>query len=137
MMWEQVAGVAALVAAGVVGFLIGDYRGEIALQDLQLQAAVLRAQDGKAAYARLVAAQDQLSAARADRERDARDFARRVRELDADRKRAVSSDACGDERAAVARCERLLKEGAGLVGVGVGLLQRNASIHDALVQTVK
>lgn len=137
MAWQQVATGAAVLAAGVVGFLIGDYRGEIELQGVQLQAAVLRAQQGRQAYEKLVDVQDALDAARADRARADHEYAERVRKLDADRKRQASAAQCRDERAAVARCEGLLREGVGLLGEGRGLLQRNADLHDALIGLVK
>lgn len=137
MTWQKVLLGCAVLGAGVIGFLIGDYRGQIEMQDLQLQAAVLRAEQGREAYEKLVAVQDALAAARADRDRDARDFAERVRQLDADRKRQASAAQCRDERAAVARCEGLLKEGIGLLGEGRALLQRNADFHDAVIELVK
>lgn len=134
---DRVVTLACVLAAGIAGFLLGDYRGEIEIQDLQLQAAIVRAQQGREAYEKLVAAQDALDASRADRDRDAREYAERVRQLDADRKRQASSDQCRDERAAVARCEGLLREGVVLLGEGRGLLQRNADLHDALIGLVK
>ena len=134
---ERIAAIAAILGAGVIGFLIGDYRGEIELQSVQLQAAVLRANDGRKAYERLVEVQDALDASRADRDRDAREYAERVRKLDADRKRQASAAQCRDERAAIARCEGLLKEGVGLLGEGSGLLLYNADLHDALIGLVK
>lgn len=137
MDWQQVATGAAVLAAGVAGYLIGDYRGEIELQGVQLEAAVLRANQGRQAYERLVEVQDALDAARADRAASDREWAERVRKLNADRKRQASSDQCRDERAAVARCEGLLREGVGLLGEGRGLLQRNAEVHDALIGLVK
>ena len=134
---DRAVTLACVLAAGIAGFLLGDYRGQIEIQDLQLQAAVLRAEQGREAYEKLVAVQDALEASRADRDRDAREYAERVRQLDADRKRKASAAQCRDERAAVARCEELLKEGVGLLGEGRALLQRNADFHDALVGLVK
>ena len=137
MTWPQIATGAAILGAGVIGFLLGNYRGEIELQSVQLQAAVLRANQGRQAYERLVEVQDALDASRADRDRDAREYAERVRKLDADRRRKASAAQCRDERAAVARCEGLLKEGIGLLGEGTGLLRRNADLHDAVIGLVK
>ena len=137
MNWRQILFGAAILGAGIVGFFLGDYRGEIELQSVQLQAAVLRANQGRQAYERLVEVQDALDASRADRARADREFAERVRKLDADRRRKASAAQCRDERAAVARCEGLLKEGVGLLGEGSGLLRRNADVHDALVGLVK
>lgn len=124
-------------ATGLIGYLIGDYRGEIELQNVQLQAAVLRAQQGRQAYEKLVDVQDSLAAARADRARADHEYAERVRELDADRKRQASAAQCRDERAAVARCEGLLKKGIGLLGEGRALLQRNADLHDAVIRLLE
>ena len=134
---ERIVGIACALVAGIAGYLIGDYRGQIEMQDLQLQAAVLRAEQGREAYEKLVAVQDALEASRADRDRDAREYAERVRKLDADRKRQASAAQCRDERAAVARCESLLREGVGILGEGAGLLRQHAAIHDALVGLVK
>ncbi len=134
---ERIVGIACAMVAGIAGYLIGDYRGQIKVQDLQLQAAVLRAEQGREAYEKLVAVQDALEASRADRDRDAREYAERVRKLDADRKRQASAAQCRDERAAVARCEGLLKEGVRLLGEGSNVLQRNAAIHDAVIELVK
>ena len=134
---DRIVGIACALVAGIAGYLIGDYRGQIEMQDLQLQAAVLRAEQGREAYEKLVAVQDALEASRADRDRDAREYAERVRQLDADRKRKASAAQCRDERAAVARCEELLKEGFGLLGEGSGLLRRNADLHDAVINLIK
>ena len=134
---ERIVGIACALIAGIAGYLIGDYRGQIKMQDLQLQAAVLRAEQGREAYEKLVAVQDALEASRADRDRDAREYAQRVRQLDADRKRKASAAQCRDERAAVARCEALLREGIGLLGEGSNLLRRNADLHDAVINLIK
>lgn len=134
---ERLVSIVCALVAGIAGYLIGDYRGQIEMQDLQLQAAVLRAEQGREAYEKLVAVQDALEASRADRDRDAREYAERVRQLDADRRRKASAAQCRDERAAVARCESLLKEGVGLLGEGSGLLRRNADLHDAVINLIK
>lgn len=134
---DRVVTLACVLAAGIAGFLLGNYRGQIEMQDLQLQAAVLRAEQGREAYEKLVAVQDALEASRADRDRDAREYAERVRQLDADRKRKASAAQCRDERAAVARCEGLLREGVGLLGEGRDVLQRNADVHDAVIRVVR
>lgn len=137
MDWQSVVAGAAALAAGVVGFLIGDYRGEIKLRSVELQAAVLRANQGRQAYERLVEAQDALDAARSDRIASDRAWAERVRKLTQGRKRQASADQCRAEREAVARCEGLLREGVIVLGEGRALLQRNADIHDALVRVVQ
>lgn len=134
---ERIVCIICALACGVAGYLLGDYRGKIELQGVQLEAAVLRANDGRKAYERLVEAQDALDAARVDRAASDREWAKRVRKLDADRKRKASADQCRDERAAVARCEGLLREGVGVLGEGRALLQRNADLHDALTLLIK
>lgn len=125
------------IACFAAGFGLAYYRGETQMREAELAAAVARANQGRSAYEKLVEAQDALDAARADRARDAREYAERLRKLDANRMRQASAAACRDERAAVARCEGLLKEGVALVGEGVGLLCRNADLHDAAVKTIK
>lgn len=134
---ERIVVIACALVAGIAGYLIGDYRGQIEMQDIQLQAAVLRAEQGREAYEKLVAVQDALEASRADRDRDAREYAERLRQLDADRKRQASAAQCRDERAAVARCEELLKEGVRLLGEGSSVLQRNADLHDAVIRLIE
>ena len=134
---ERIVVIACALVAGITGYLIGDYRGQIEMQDIQLQAAVLRAEQGREAYEKLVAVQDALEASRADRDRDAREYAERLRQLDADRKRQASAAQCRDERAAVARCEELLKEGVRLLGEGSSVLQRNADLHDAVIRLIE
>ena len=137
MNFERITTIAVVFAAGIIGYLIGDYRGEIELQSVQLQTAVLRANDGRKAYERLVEVQDALDASRADRARADREFAERVRKLDADRKRKASAAQCRDERAAVARCEGLLRESVALLGEGAGVLRRNADLHDAVINLLE
>lgn len=137
MSFTKIASAFLVLIAVMCGYLIGDYRGQIEMQDLQLQAAVLRAEQGREAYEKLVAAQDALDASRADRDRDAREYAERVRKLDADRRRKASAAQCRDERAAVARCEGLLRESVALLGEGAGVLRRNADFHDAVIELVK
>ena len=128
---ERIVWLISLVAAGAAGLAIGTYRGEVKLNDLRLDAAVLRAEQGKAAYARLVAAQDALAASRAGADA-LRGDAERLRQSYERRLQRASDAACGDERAAVARCEGLLREGADLLEEGGTLLRRNAAVHDAV-----
>ena len=64
MSWKTAVSVA---LAFVVGFGLAYYRGEEQLKDAQLDAAVVRAQDGRKAYERLVEAQEALDALRAER----------------------------------------------------------------------
>lgn len=136
MIWQRLAMGAAVLAAGVVGFLLGDYRGEIKLQDVQLQAAVLRAHQGRKQYEKLVAAQDALSAARRDSV-DLRTDAERVRRAYEDRLRRAEAAARRDESSASAGCTQLLVRCTDLLARGGSLAQDFAAKHDAVVQTVK
>lgn len=129
---ERIVFIVCVLAAGIVGFLLGDYRGEIKLQDVQLQAAVLRAHQGRQQYEKLVAALDALSAARRDSV-DLRADAERVRRAAEVRARRTSAAACSAERAAITACEGLLRESVGLLAEGRELLQETAGVHDAAI----
>lgn len=133
---EKIALAVAVVVVFGVGYSLGRYSGKEKLNDYMLQAAVLRAEQGKEAYERLVAAQDALDASRADAD-GLRADALRLQQSYENRLRRASSTACRDEQAAVARCESLLRESLGLVEEGAVLLRRNAAIHDATVEAVK
>lgn len=120
-----------LFAAGAVGgyrYASHEYGEEIA--NVKLQAAIVRANDGRKAYEKLVAAQNALDASRRDAVRFSDDLDR-VQRAYQDRERRASADACRVERAAIARCEGLLRESTELLAEGSGLLQRNAGVHDA------
>lgn len=122
-----------LFAAGAVGgymYASHEYGEEIA--NVKLQAAIVRANDGRKSYEKLVAAQNALDASRRDAVRLSDDLDRLQRTYK-DRERRASADACRVERAAIARCEDLLREGASLAQEGGKLLQRNAGLHDAAV----
>lgn len=135
MNWQRIAMGAAVLGAGVVGFLLGDYRGEIKLQEFQLQAAVQRANDGRQSYKRLVAAQDALDVARRDAV-DLRADAERVRRAAEDRVRRAEAAASGSDGTADSSCEKLLGRCAGLLARGGELAQGFAARHDALVKAV-
>lgn len=120
-----------LFAAGVVGgymYASHEYGEEIA--NIKLEAAIIRANDGRKSYEKLVAAQNALDASRRDAVRISDDLDR-VQLAYQDRERRASADACRVERAAIARCEGLLRESTELLAEGSGLLQRNAGVHDA------
>lgn len=120
-----------LFAAGAVGgymYASHEYGEEIA--NVKLQAAIVRANDGRKSYEKLVAAQNALDASRRDAVRFSDDLDR-VQRAYQDRERRASADACRVERAAIARCEGLLRESTELLAEGSGLLQRNAGVHDA------
>lgn len=126
-----------LFAAGAVGgymYASHEYGEEIA--NVKLQAAIVRANDGRKAYEKLVAAQNALDASRRDAVRFSDDLDR-VQRAYQDRERRASADACRVERAAVARCEDLLRESTGLLAEGSDLLQRNSAVHDAAVSLKK
>ncbi len=127
---------AVILISGIVGYLIGDYQGKIKLQDAQLDAAVVRAQDGRKAYERLVEAQNALDALRAERV-DVDAELERLRRAVASRAKRPSASACAVERASVSRCESLLRESAELLAEGGALLQRNAGAHDAVVRAIE
>ena len=126
----------AAVTSFAIGFGLAYYRGEEQLKDAQLDAAVVRAQDGRKAYERLVEAQNALDALRAERV-DVDAELGRLRRAVASRAERPSAPACAVERAAVARCEDLLREGAELLAEGGALLQRNAGAHDAVVRAIE
>lgn len=128
--------VAVLVASAAI-FIAGYqyaaafYGEEIA--NVKLQAAIVRANDGRKTYEKLVAAQNALDASRRDAVRLSDDLDR-VQRAYQNRERRASADACRVERAAIARCEGLLRESTELLAEGSGLLQRNAGVHDAAVR---
>ena len=100
----------------------------------QLDAAVARAEQGKKAYEKLIEAQNGLDAWRSSAESMSAELDRMRNEQ---RSLRESASACRVERAAVARCEGLLREGSSLLAEGADLLERNAGIHNALASTVK
>lgn len=132
MSWKTAA---SAVLAFAVGFGLAYYRGEEQLKDAQLDAAVVRAQDGRKAYERLVEAQNALDALRAARV-DVDAELERLRRAVASRAERPSASTCAVERAAVARCEGLLRESAELLAEGRGLLQRNAEIRDVTMKAL-
>lgn len=143
-MLEKIVGLLDSAYWWVIAFAFGLFSGwyvtsthydERIAQDA-LDAAVARAEQGKKDYVRVIEAQNALDEAR-QRQRDtAAEFARLRQQL-ARREQRESSDACRMERAAAARCEELLREGAELVAEGAELSERNASVHDALASSVR
>lgn len=136
MNWRQILFGAAILGAGIVGFLLGDYRGKIELQSVQLRAAVLRAEQGREAYEKLVAAQDALAAARRD-SLDLRTDAERVRRAYEDRLRRVEATARRDESSASAGCTQLLVRCTDLLARGGSLAQDFAAKHDAVINLLE
>ena len=133
---ERIVFIVCVLAAGIVGFLLGDYRGEIKLQDVQLQAAVLRAQQGRQAYEKLVEAQDALDAARAASV-DLRADAERVRRAYESRLRRAEAAAGRTDAPAAPGCAQLLVRCTDLLARGGSLVQDYAAKHDAAVSAVK
>lgn len=136
MDWQEITTGVAVLAAGVVGFLIGDYRGEIELQDERLQAAVLRAQQGRQQYEKLVAAQDALAAARRDSV-DLRADAERVRRAYEDRLRRAEATSSRTDTSAPSGCPQLLLRCTDLLARGGSLAQDFAAKHDATVDLLR
>ena len=109
-------------------YVASDHYDKKITQD-QLDAAVARAEQGKKAYEKLIEAQNSLDAWRSSAESMSVELDRM---RDAQRSVRESASACRVERAAVARCEGLLREGSDLLAEGADLLERNAAVHDAL-----
>ena len=131
--WLKYAAIAAFVlAVFAAGYQLASSRGEATLKAFLLEAAVARAEQGKKDYAKLVSAVDQVVAADVDIERIRSDTDRMRRAYES-RLRKASAAACNAEQAAVARCEKLLRESVGLIEEARSLLLRNAAVHDALV----
>lgn len=132
MNWGNVAVCAVCFA---IGFGLAAYRGEAELSQAELDAAIIRANDGRKHYERIIEAQNALDAARRDNGslRESLDGLRRAR---SQRPERASADSCRVEREAVSRCERLLSESSELLAEGAGLLRRNAATHDALADAV-
>ena len=133
--WLKYAAVTMLVfVVFAAGYQLASARGDAALKSYQLEAAVARAEQGKKDYAKLVSAVDQVVAADVDIERIRSDTDRMRRAYES-RLRKASAAACNAEQAAVARCEKLLRESVVLIEEGLSILLRNAAVHDALVST--
>lgn len=133
---ERVVCILCAVACAIVGYLLGAYRGEIKVKDIQLQAAVLRAEQGGAAYKKLVAAQDALDNARRD-SADLRADAERVRVAYEDRLRRAKAATGGADGEDAARCAGLLVRCTDLLARGGELATGIAGKHDALIELVK
>lgn len=129
------AAVAILVlAVFATGYQLASARGDAALKAYQLEAAKVRAEQGRKDYAKLVAAADvaasvssDLDRARADAERMRQSFERRLR-----RAEALAQDTDGAELAA---CTKLLRESVDLLSEGRKLALEIGAKHDALVST--
>ena len=136
MNWQNVATAATCVACFAAGFGLAHYRKEAELEEWKKMAAAELAEHERSAHERLVEALDALERARGDAV-DLRADLDRVRVAADRRVQRASAAACSAERAAVARCEGLLREGVELLGEGSGLLQRGAQLHDAAVSVLR
>lgn len=123
-------------ASFATGYGMAYLQGQSALEKERKSSAELVANQERIAYEKLVKAQDALDASRTDVDRLTTEL-ERLRLTSDRRVQRASAAACKDERAAVARCESLLKESCGLLAEGGSLLQRNAAIHDATIKAVK
>lgn len=125
-----------IIATAVVAAFIGGYQYAAALYerdaaDLRESEAVARAEQGRKAYAKLVASMDALAGLRGELA-DARADAERVRRAAEVRARRKSAAACSAERTAITACEGLLRESVGLLAEGRELLQETTGVHDAV-----
>ncbi len=125
----------AIVGAFLVGVICTYKYEEQKLENAELQAAILRANDGRKSYERILAAQNELDELRVQHD-GVRASLERLRRVESQRAKRESASACGMEREAVAKCERLLREGAELLVEGDDLLRKHAAIHDALASTI-
>ena len=125
----------AIVAAFLAGALLTYKYEEQKLENAELQAAILRANDGRKSYERILAAQNELDELRVQHD-GVRASLERMRRAESARAKRESSGSCGVEREAVAKCERLLREGAELLVEGDDLLRKHTAIHDALASTI-
>ena len=125
----------AIVGAFLVGVICTYKYEEQKLENAELQAAIVRANDGRKSYERILAAQNELDALRVQHD-GVRSSLERMRRAESERAKRESAGACSVEREAVSRCERLLKEGAELLAEGDDLLRNHAHIHDALANTI-
>ena len=133
---ERIVAIVCALVCAVGGYLIGAYRGELKIKDLQLQAAVLRAEQGNESYKKLVAAQDALANARRD-SADLRADSERVRRAYENRLRRAKAAAEGTDGGDAARCAGLLVRCTDLLARGGELATGIAGKHDALIQLVK
>ena len=136
MSLQTVALVAGAVLCYASGFALAHFMGESRMREAELEAAVQRADQGREAYEKLVAAQDALDAARRDAV-DLRADAERVRVAAEDRVRRAEASSGRADSADAAGCAKLLGRCASLLARGGELAQSAAAKHDALVEAVK
>ena len=134
MNWQTAVALILMSVSFMAGYTTRGYVADAEMANLQKTEAVARVTQGRKDYERLVAALDKVAAADVDLDR-IRSDADRMRRSYESRLRKASAAACNAEQAAVARCEKLLRESVGLIEEGRSLLLRNAAVHDALVST--
>ena len=136
MNWQNIVTAAACVACFAAGFGLAHFRKAAELEEWKKTAAAELAEHERNSHEKLVEALDALERARGDAV-DLRADLERMRVAADRRVQRASAAACSAERAAVARCESLLREGVELLGEGSDLLQRGAQLHDAAVSILR
>lgn len=131
MNWQTVSVLALLAVSFAAGYGVRGTKADAEMAELQKTEAVIRAEQGRKDYAKLVAAVDaaaavrsELDRAQSDAERMRQSFERRLR-----RAEALAQDADGTELAA---CTRLLRESVDLLSEGRELALEIGSRHDAV-----
>lgn len=131
MSWQTVSVLALLAVSFAAGYGVRGTKADAEMAELQKTEAVIRAEQGRKDYAKLVAAVDaaaavrsELNRAQSDAERLRRSFERRLR-----RAEALAQDADGAELAA---CTRLLRESVDLLSEGRELALEIGAKHDAV-----
>lgn len=136
MNWQAVGALALLAISFAAGYSVRDTKADAEMAELQKSEAVIRAEQGRKDYAKLIVAVDaaasasgDLDRARADAERMRQSFERRRR-----RAEALAQDADGAE---LARCTKLLRESVDLLSEGRELALRTAARADAVSSIYK
>lgn len=131
MNWQAVGALALLAVSFAAGYGVRGTKADAEMAELQKTEAVIRAEQGRKDYAKLVAAVDaaaavrsELNRAQSDAERLRQSFERRLR-----RAEALAQDADGAELAA---CTRLLRESVELLSEGRSLALEIGARHDAV-----
>lgn len=133
---QTITALALVVVSTASGYFVRGVMAERDMTELLRSEAVVRAEQGRKDYAKLVAAVDaaasvsgDLDRARADAERMRQSFERRLR-----RAEAITQDADGAD---LARCTALLRESTELLSEGRELAIRSAAKADAVISIYK
>lgn len=131
---QTITALALVVVSTASGYFVRGVMAERDMTELLRSEAVVRAEQGRKDYAKLVAAVDaaaavrsELDRAQSDAERLRQSFERRLR-----RAEGLAQDADGTELAA---CTKLLRESVDLLSEGRSLALEIGARHDALVST--